>query len=736
MSPTHDSEMQNLDTRLLSNFIYEFNIARRHVTAYPDNHPIINTTLSKVTTMLKQLLESREDITLGIAKDALLIGDSYLDKNNPVYRDLARLFFGHGLAAVTFSKRLGVAELLGFFKIITQKREDIDKTGGFLSSIAKSDIQGIQVTPINYSAFLATEEETIQGGEQILLEKQSALIWDNFVRNLLKGAIADDSSTSFNHSMLDPEIVSDIFNKRYELTSSQEQRKLSYEHSISEFLKNIDANERGVQNEELLLRLSAYINKLSPELRKQFLNSAFSTLANHRKLAAPVLSKVSQEAILDALKDLSDRNAKLPQTMLDLIGRLSRNLDGNSNPLSSQLHTIVDEELKEKMATIFKEEAPENFIPENYLKALKTIIAENTISVSEMDEIASLRDSLTGHNVEEQISHIILDMINNSPDAYNSDFMQKNLQELCGYFLSMGDFKELSNVYNKMSQKADNLQNPAPVGFISFFSSPAFLNEVLHGVVFWGKSKFDEISDLIDSVGAPFVEPMLDRLAEEQNMSMRRFYMDRLRFIGVPARDASIARLRDPRWYFLRNLILLLNNIGDPSVVTHIRRLTMHKHSKVRQEAIKTLLGFKDPEGDNILLRDMTSNDKETVINAVKMAESSTNAEVLNLLINNLGRSGLGGFEYELKSASIHSLGGIGDSRAIPALEKFLKSRTILRSSQLNTLKIEVVQSMKKYPMEAVQQLLQSLIKNGNTEISAAASESLRQINGGERVRQ
>ena len=96
MSPLSDTSTLDLDTRLLSNFIYELNIARRHVIAYPDNHPIIASTLSKVTNLLCQLLSAKDEITLGVAKDTLLVGDSFLDKNNPVYRDLARLFFGHG----------------------------------------------------------------------------------------------------------------------------------------------------------------------------------------------------------------------------------------------------------------------------------------------------------------------------------------------------------------------------------------------------------------------------------------------------------------------------------------------------------------------------------------------------------------------------------------------------------------------------------------------------------------
>ncbi|GAM09501.1 hypothetical protein OR1_01780 [Geobacter sp. OR-1] len=732
MSPLSDTSTLGLDTRLLSNFIYEFNIARRHVAAYPSNHPIITATLSKVTDLLQQLLLTRDDISLGIAKDTLLIGDSHLDKNNPVYRDVARLFFSHGIAAVSFTKQLGIEDLLLLYRIIALKRDDLDKKGGLLACLAKSGVKGIQVSPINYGAFSATDEEVISGADQIFLEKQSALIWDNFARSLLKGTLADGSQPADNSSLLDPAVLSEIFSKQSQQSETKVSRAASYENTITKFLRKLEEGDRGAEKEELLLRLTAFISRLSPELRRQFLNSAFAALANHQELAGPMLANLPEDAILDALDDLSKRKATLPQTMLDLIGRLSSNLADKARVVSAQGHSIEDDLLKEKLKVIFQEENPDKFVPDNYQKTLHAIIADQAGYVPDHN-IEGMRSSLSSHLIEEQISHIILDMISNFPTECDSPLMQRNLQELCGYFLGMGDFIELANIHDKM------VRNPAGTSeksfnFLEIFSEPAFIEEVLNGVNFWGKTKFNEISDLIDRVGAPFAEPVLERLAEEQNMSMRRFYIERLRRIGAPARNAAVARLRDGRWYFVRNLILLLHYLGDISVVPHLRRLTVHPHPKVRQEAVKALLGFRDPEGDNIILRDLDSGDKEQMLNAVRLAENSQNNEVNERLIGYLNRSGLTGFEYELKSASIHSLGAIAKPSSVPGLERFLKSRTILRSSQLNRLKVEAVQSLKKYPAKAVLPLLNSLLQSSQAEIRQAAEESFRQINGGDRV--
>jgi HEAT repeat protein len=238
---------------------------------------------------------------------------------------------------------------------------------------------------------------------------------------------------------------------------------------------------------------------------------------------------------------------------------------------------------------------------------------------------------------------------------------------------------------------------------------------------------------LIDRVGEPFIAPILDRLAEEQSMSLRRYFMERLHKIGPAVKDAAIPRLRDSRWYFVRNLILVLRDLDDPLVIQHIRRLTRHPHTRVRQEAVRTLLHFRDPEADTQLLRDMADSDREVLINAVRLAEHSKNPAVLKHLIRLLSSGGLTGFDYELKSAAIHSLGMIGNPTAIPELEQFLKSRTFFRTGQLNRLKSETVQSLKHYPSQSVIGLLRGISKSGQSEIRQIAEEIYRNLLGGDR---
>jgi HEAT repeat protein len=731
--PVSYNSTLDLDTRLLSNFIYEFNIARRHVSAYPPNHPIIAVSAEKVLKHLRELLSVRDEITLGIAKDTLIIGDSFLDKTNPVYRDVARLLFGHGIAAITFSNSLKEDELVAFYHLLALKREQVEEQGGLLNAIRDNSILGIQIRHIDYSAFRATDEEALDGSNQPLFEKQSALLWENFVRGMLDGTLVQGSDLPGQTIDLDPAVLADMLNQGKRKESSAQSESTSYDSTIASFLQQIDSRERFGQREEMIRRLSSFISRLTPELRRQFLNSTFTNLANRQDLAESVLTRIPEDAILDALDDLSARQGSLPQMMLGLIGKLSGSLEAKTSKLEQHRQHDIDTVLGEKLKIIFQEDSLDKFLPENYQKALSSIIAGENISPAEQSEVEELKESLSGLAIEEQISTIILEIINSSTEGCNAEVMQRNLLDLCSYFLGMGDFPALANIFDRMERQSVEMEGRT-CHILDTFVTEEFVEEVLNGLNFWGKSKYQEIGDLIARVGAPFCEPLLDRLAEEQNMSLRRYYMEHLARIGTPARDAALGRLRDSRWYFIRNIILLLRNIEDPVVIPHIRRMTGHPHPKVRQEAIKGLLFFHDPEADTLLLRDLSSSDQETVLNATRLAEQSQNLEVLKRLVEFLRRGGLGAFDLELKITTIHTLGMIGNPVVLPELERLLTTRSFLRSGQLSRLKAETVQSLKHYPRQSVIGLLKELAQSGQDETRRLAEEIYRLLKGDDRA--
>jgi hypothetical protein len=724
-----DEDLQYLDTGLLSSFIFEMNVSRRYVTAYPSSHPIINSSVAKALQLLTPLLESRAEIMVGIARDALFVGTGFLERSNQAHREFARHLFSLGIAAVTFRKGLQANELLRFNEVLCRRREQIINAGGIPALLEQARIGNIRVTEIDYGAFQTTEEDLLKPDRGIP-GSQPDMAWEDFVRGMIEGTLNPAGLLQATYGNFDPEMLAAMLNQEPLLPTQQIAE--SVERTINALMRQLElTGAASRQRLEYLDKLGVFIGKLSPELRQQMLGSTFRALAGQQALAEDLLERLPNELILETLGEVNTRKSAIPPLILSLIEKMAQQSPAAGDDLAAPVDTPADEDMSEKLRVIFREENLADFVPDPYQSMLHTMIKTGSIGMPVNQELEVLKATLTGHGVETQVSAVILEIVNSSLDECDPDVLRNNLVDLCAYFLGLGDFGALIRIFDRLDAAAA-VDSGARLRdeVLAVFAQPEFVQETLSGLVTWGKPKYPEIQAIIEKVGTSFVEPLLDRLAEEQNMSLRHFYINRLAEMGDVARDAVLERLRDTRWYYLRNLLVLLRRLNDPSVVRSIRRLTVKPHPKVRIELLKTMLHFRDPEADKILLQNMTQGDDEAKLEAISLAEKSQSPQVFRQLIGFLQDNKFTGLELELKSAVIRTLGEIGNPEALPHLTRLLNARSFLRSKMLRRLKHEIVGSLERYPVAVVDGLLRTIAGSANNELAAKAAE-IRTKNGG-----
>lgn len=433
---------------------------------------------------------------------------------------------------------------------------------------------------------------------------------------------------------------------------------------------------------------------------------------------------------MEALQETSRSESYVPPMILDLLQKLAASGAGRPGKLQELVGTVSDEEVARKFGVIFREDELDKFIPEEYQRALRTIVASDRITAEDEHELIELKETLEGHSVETQVGAIILEMMNAPAEDWFKEVLERNISDLCQYFLDSGDFATLLSLYEKITSGGAVADSGTREDILDTFGRTEFAEEVVLGPVVWGKAKFEEIGRFILRVGEPFVEPLYNRLAGEENISLRRFYMDLLIEMGEAARDAALLRLGDSRWYVVRNLLIILRTLGDPTVVKHLYRLIPNGHPKLRQELLKTLLQFRDPEGERLLAQDLGSASDELRLNAIQISGKSGNPAVLNYLITVVGSGGLSAAEFEMKKAALYALAEIGDSRALPCLEGVLKGRSLFSSAMLNRFKAEVVRTLDRYASPEAGRMLQQIAAGGNKELARVAGDLLRGMQG------
>ncbi len=724
-----DGATLNLDTKVLSNFIYEWNISRRHILAYPEGHPIIAQAASKVLRQLDQLLEFRSAFTLGIAKDTLLIGNSFFDRRNPVYKDFAQALFGAGIASFTVRRGMTPEELYRFNRILTCQRDEIRDSGGIEQALIDAEIRHIMVEAIDYGAFRATEEEAVQATDTDRRPGSESL-WDGFIHGLMQKSLDPDGGHIAVSGGPDPATLAEWMNHHQGEKAAGRQK--AYQETISDFIRQLDAKGLDRQQRNAYLdKLGNLVQGLNPHLRRQFLNSTFRSLGDRRETAEEVIRRLPDEVVLDALADVNARRSAVPPVVLDLLGKLARHGTGTGTGRTPDRQAPAPGDVENKLQVIFREEESESFVPEGYQELLREIVVSESLSSRELDEIGLLKDTLSGHCVETQVSSVILELLRGVPDPEQIEALKRNLLDLCGYFLEIGDFPSLVAMHRRLvAEHGDVSGDGLRQEVLSAFAESEFLETVLDDLGMRGKPKYEEIAALIREVGGPFIEPMMNRLAAEASMSLRRYYMARLEELGHLARDAAILRLRDQRWYFVRNLVISLRNLNDPSVVEPIRELSEHPKPQVRLEVMRALLHYNDAEANRILLKDLASAERERQLNAIQLAERSRSPEVFQKLLDLLTQRGFTGPALERKKMVIRTLAEIGSPQALPALGEIFNARPMLNQKNHQLLKMEVLRFLDRYPAESVTWVLERLAASSDQTVARVAGQTLGRLQG------
>jgi len=715
----NDNSTGGIDNGLLTEIVHEFNLARRNVLSYPKGHPVVSRTCERVAGLFDRLFTGRGEITFGVAKETLLFGADSLDRFTPAVKGVAGMLFHHGIALVTFMKGLSPGEIEAFSGILGLKRTGIAAAGGIEQLMREAGIEHLRVRKICYDAFRASDELSECGQLEILTP------WEGFVRRLSAATLEPPPDGDFPAG---PSELAGLVNDRYSITPGLMTTCLEaaiQESSGQEILSGTEL--------EYLRKLGKFVEGLSGEPRRRFLEGLFGFSDEREGRALKILAHLPA-GVYPEIREYAERDqVTLTPLALEVIERMMRlSRPDPTVPDGSGGGTPDPDGEDRKMEVLFREELDNEFTPRDYLETLRELVHSGSLTGQDLQELEGLKGTLASERIESSVGAIILASIGlASPERMET--LKNSLVELSRYFLETGNFRALGDMYARL--RAVSADSGGGAGelkdeVLRLIGSDDFVAEVLNGLDVWGKDKYLDIGTLIQRVGAPSVEPLLDRLAGEQNRTLRRWCLDQILKMGGRAKDAVLARLGDKRWYVVRNLVIILRHTGDPGVLVHLAGLARFPHPKVRHLVLETYLSFHDPEGDRLLLRELAGDDGEARLRAIQYAGNSRDPLVHGALLKILGQKGLSSEQFEEKKAALHALAKAGCRDSLPVLEKMLSTRHFLRRSLWNLLKREMVLSLGGYRDSSARALLLKIAHSSSRRLSGVAAEVMAAMEG------
>lgn len=697
------SKKSPVDAKLLSDAIMELNISRRSVGLYPSDHPIVKESLRRAFEYFGNLFELSHDITLGIAKNVLMVGNFVLDERNPVLREFAASLHLKGIAAVTFYSGLTMEELEGFHELLVEK--DSISGRAIIERAESKGIRYIKFLPIDISKFSFAEDRMREEGSDRAL-------WESYVSGLIDGNLADSDAEVVVLSVR-PEDIASFLNDRM----SGDVHETTYDRVITSYLKKRERN--GIRTESFSKFLSL-IDNLSPELKQQFIKRAFSQPVMEAGEVESLLREITSYDMERLETILQENSSLIPESLSNLLDKL-RHAKGDQSfldMLSANHGAIDDIEIDGNIIRLFQDDQFHNYVSKDYQEELRKIMQNSEINTAELAE------EMEKHYREEQInktfSGIVLELL-------QTDFIGREdyqcllttISTMTDQFLEFGRFYEISEICDTIHSHArtGKFKGDASGMLADFFHSGEFLSKLIEALKRWGRAEREGGLNLAKMNKRRLMNPLLDALSDEMDASVRKFLLDVLSSFGDEVLPEVARRLNDRRWYVVRNMIYLIREAGGIKYVSNVRRFARDKNEKICREAVKTLIHFKTSDSLSYIKFYLNGDDPEFRSWVIRLTGTYRCKDAVPYLLQLLEEKDILGSKFDDKLLLIRALGKIRDPRAVNVFTRIYHSKAIFFKDGLDQIRVEIFRSLENYPRDSVTHLLEIGLHSRNHEI-------------------
>ena len=238
------------------------------------------------------------------------------------------------------------------------------------------------------------------------------------------------------------------------------------------------------------------------------------------------------------------------------------------------------------------------------------------------------------------------------------------------------------------------------------------------------------VQHVLSYFGTKVLEPLLDRLIEEEDSRNRHFMLEVLRKQPPNALPNLLPFLKDKRWFVVRNVILILGEIRHQAALPSLLKMLGHPDTRVRREALRAITRIGGPQAGKILIRVVERGDPHLGRLALMSMGSMEDPAVIDFLLTLAKGERLDELDLDeaVRLDAINSLGQIGSPTVIPPLVELLQSRKLWRRNEHEQVRAAVAKALGDIGDPAVQEVLERASNDRSEEVARAATLALRQI--------
>jgi HEAT repeat protein len=238
----------------------------------------------------------------------------------------------------------------------------------------------------------------------------------------------------------------------------------------------------------------------------------------------------------------------------------------------------------------------------------------------------------------------------------------------------------------------------------------------------------DSCRALLQALPVGILPHLVSALGDLAHFPPRRLACNILAERGADRVDAIGNGIFDKRWYVIRNVALVLGNIGGPRSATYLEKVVSHPDERVRREVIEALIRM-EPEHSNALLRRALDDPRfELRVLALQALARRRDAATAEAALERIRGSAFRRLEPTEQKEWLGALARIQGDDALPTFKKLLGGFALFDRSAKQRLEGLAVLALGEAESPGVVAYLEELSRGKNERIRDSAYRALNHI--------
>jgi len=611
-------------------FTTRLSTAMKSLWIYPAGSDIPRKNAQEALDILAEAFEHEDYLELGITRVGLVFADSSVFPRSQGFQSFAREFYKRDLAAIRFHRGVTPDEILRFLSLIILPPETLAQQGGMEPSLSELGVINISVTEA------ATRiVETVLPGSAGPYDPDAHLEVpaDRSVEELLEEAGSDQSR--------DRRVLMRVLRDRRAVAQYlQEAREREPEASVEELARRVLTLARNTRDElpadqqAVLDVIAEAIIELHPQERGEFYESHLLEQGRLDEAIAAIIERLGVEEIVDCILNQIDET---PEALTGL-SRAVRNLALMN--VTADKDTVLElavTKLKARgFSEVFIEDLGEQVAPAKITGAdprrrkvagpIETVLrlVDMSPDASDVfvydDAVEPLRAEAARGTTDGDVISALVAVATIEKRHQEFAAIMSMLEDSVGVLVDAHEADVAADVAEALSAVAASPGIPDDhrermLRVVHSIASPESLARVTTALRRYRSDSAEYLAcrRLLGVLGESMIDPLLEVLADEQDMAARKGLIE---LISSSAHDYIPelgARLNDPRWYLVRNVVAILSTTRSAAVLPYLQRTLRHSDARVRRETIRGLAGIRAAMSDSILAAALNDADAQNV---------------------------------------------------------------------------------------------------------------------------